>query len=267
MLDACGLERALHRDVGELIGCAQRSLDRTCNKTSSASEVSKESFQAKETPHGSPDISNRVVIQSRTVLGLTLLALSSLGCSDDRDDNPATSDDDTEMDAGAGDNGKDPVKPDPDGDDDAGPAKDDTEKLNVRVSQLSPLGGGFEYEGWVVIDGKPVSTGRFNLEEGQEEYSFDIPKENAEAAEAFVLSIEPPAEEDDPAPAKTKILGGVFKEGTAVLGLNFEAALNTDFKEAVGQFFLNISPQPAWCCLSCPTAGCTRAGWWVKMAR
>ncbi len=87
------------------------------------------------------------------------------------------------------------------------------EKLVVDVKQLSALRGGYSYEGWVVIDDAPVSTGRFNIVGEQTEYSFPIPAAQAEKAAAFVLSIEPPVSEDDPAPADTKVLGGAFDNG------------------------------------------------------
>ena len=44
------------------------------------------------------------------------------------------------------------------------PAPAPSTNVALDLSGLEPLGDGFVYEGWVIIDGAPVSTGRFNIE-------------------------------------------------------------------------------------------------------
>ncbi len=36
-----------------------------------------------------------------------------------------------------------------------------TQKLNINISGLEDLGSNFVYEGWLIVSGTPISTGRF----------------------------------------------------------------------------------------------------------
>jgi len=82
---------------------------------------------------------------------------------------------------------------------------------------LEPLSNGATFEGWLIVDGQPVSTGKFN----DASTSIDIPVvlETLENATEFILSIEP-ANDSDPAPSKTKILSGLFADDVAQLSIN-----------------------------------------------
>ncbi len=40
----------------------------------------------------------------------------------------------------------------------------DTRTLTQSFSGLDVLGADFVYEGWIIVDGAPVSTGRFNVD-------------------------------------------------------------------------------------------------------
>lgn len=109
--------------------------------------------------------------------------------------------------------------------------------LQLTFAGLEPLGEGFVYEGWVVVDGTPVSTGRFNLEaDGSQSYVSESLVEDYESATDFVLTIEP-AEGDDPAPAAAKPLAGPIVDGEAQLTHLHPAALGEDFA-AAGQFII-----------------------------
>ena len=68
----------------------------------------------------------------------------------------------------------------------------------------------------------------------------------AEAATAYVLTIEP-AVGDDPAPSDTHVLAGDLADGTATLSIAHAAALGTDFADAAGTYVLNTpsSADPA----------------------
>ena len=111
----------------------------------------------------------------------------------------------------------------------------------LEFSGLEPLGEGFVYEGWIVVDGEPVSTGRFTLDEidGERTYTAESLATQADLDNAtdFVLSIEP-AEGDDPAPADAKPLAGAIVDGVAELNIAHPAALGDDFSSAAGQFIL-----------------------------
>lgn len=113
--------------------------------------------------------------------------------------------------------------------------------IDLDFVGLEPLGEGFVYEGWIVVDGTPVSTGRFIIEEidGDRTYVADslATQSDLENASDFVLTIEP-AVGDDPAPAAAKPLGGAIVDGVAQLTHAHPAALGNDFSSAAGQFII-----------------------------
>lgn len=111
--------------------------------------------------------------------------------------------------------------------------------VSWNLTGLETLQGGYEYEGWIIVSGQPVSTGRFNVDgSGMPSVtSTMVLTEDANAATAFVLTIEPPMD-PDPAPAATKILGGDFNGNQAPLTVAHGAALGDDFTAATGSFIL-----------------------------
>ncbi len=107
------------------------------------------------------------------------------------------------------------------------------------LAGLEHLGEGFVYEGWVIVDGEALSTGRFGLDQdGVPELSmFVLTPEQVEGAEAFVLSIEPDTG-DAPEPSAVKILGGDLMDGEADLSIAHPSALGTDLADAVAPYIL-----------------------------
>lgn len=103
--------------------------------------------------------------------------------------------------------------------------------LILSLDGLEALGNDFVYEGWIIVDGSPVSTGTFTDVDFPQTFSVNTAQLNS--ADAFVLSIEP-AVDIDPAPAATKVLRGVFVGNVAMVDTN----LVGDFSNASGQFFL-----------------------------
>ena len=118
---------------------------------------------------------------------------------------------------------------------------DSTPSLELSLQGLENLGPQAVYEGWLVVDGAPVSTGRFSVDDQgrASKTRFDIAPAHAERATTFVLTIEP-AQGDVPAPADTHLLAGDFTAGSreASLGIAHAAALGTDLGTASGSFFL-----------------------------
>lgn len=104
---------------------------------------------------------------------------------------------------------------------------------------LEPLGENAVYEGWLIIDGAPVSTGRFSIDDaGAVQPEGAQPTLiNAAAATTVVVTIEP-AVDPDPAPAATHVLAGDVAAGAATLAVNHAAALGTDFATAAGKYVL-----------------------------
>ena len=109
-----------------------------------------------------------------------------------------------------------------------------TANLTLDLTGLEELGNDFVYEGWIIVDGSPVSTGTFSSVTFPQTYSVDATQ--LAAATTFVLSIEP-AVDTDPAPAATKILAGDFSGDAANLGLAPVIA-SGDLNNSSGAFFL-----------------------------
>jgi len=162
-----------------------------------------------------------------------------------------------------------------DSDDDSTPTT--TSDLTIDLTGLEELGDDFVYEGWVIVDGSPVSTGTFSSVVFPQSYTVDA--EQLASATAFVLSIEP-AVDPDPAPADTKILAGDFSGNSAsVNSNNIVADLTTstgkyilatptdtdDTNEESGIWFLDNTVDPAVQGLELPTlsAGWKYEGWVV----
>lgn len=128
-------------------------------------------------------------------------------------------------------------------DDDDATAAETTSSLNLSLSGLEDLGSDYKYEGWVIVNDAPVSTGLFtvNSSGALSETSFDVDSEMLETATAFVLTIEPTVD-PDPAPSATKLLVAPFSGDTATVADHIVPGINTDgdgdFHDAAGIYFL-----------------------------
>ena len=109
-----------------------------------------------------------------------------------------------------------------------------TTTLSLALENLEPLGDGYVYEGWVIVDGAPVTTGRFDDPAGGD---FEIATHDADGAQAFVLTIEP-AVDDVPEPSAVQVVAGDITDSLADLSVAHGAALGTDLADAAGTFIL-----------------------------
>jgi len=127
----------------------------------------------------------------------------------------------------------------------------DDATLNLQFAALDQLGDDYVYEGWLLVNGSPVSTGRFtsNTADVQTASMAD-----AQAATKYILTIEP-AQGDDPAPADTHVLAGDIIDSSAVLSIADGAALGTDFVNSTGSFIIATPSDPA--------ASYTQGIWWL----
>ncbi len=112
-----------------------------------------------------------------------------------------------------------------------------TTQLELGFEGLEPLGAEYVYEGWLIVDGEPVSSGRFNLRPGQSKVISHVSPSDLDQAAMFVLTIEP-AHGDDPSPSATHVLAGAFEGSVAGLNAAHPAALGDDFTSASGGFIL-----------------------------
>ena len=104
--------------------------------------------------------------------------------------------------------------------------------LTLNLDGLEALGDDFVYEGWIIVDGSPVSTGTFSSVDFPQ--TFNVNSEQLAMATTFVLSIEP-AVDSDPAPAATKILAGDFSGTLASVNSN---GIVADFSTSTGNYIL-----------------------------
>ncbi|MEN7550532.1 anti-sigma factor [Rapidithrix thailandica] len=123
-----------------------------------------------------------------------------------------------------------------DDDDDNGPVD---KNLQLSVNGLTDLGSGYAYEGWLIVNGTPKSTGVFTVDGSGmlSKSGFKIPVSDLSNASAFVLTIEP-SPDSDPAPSEAHILAGDFSNGSANLSVAHTAALGDDFGDAAGKYIL-----------------------------
>lgn len=108
--------------------------------------------------------------------------------------------------------------------------------LTLNLQGLSNLGDNEVYEGWIMVDGIPQTTGTFTVNDtGMVSSStFQVTTEDLESATAFILSVEP-ANDPDPEPSEIKILSGAFSGNSAMVNTN---EMIGDFTGISGTFFL-----------------------------
>ena len=114
-----------------------------------------------------------------------------------------------------------------------------SQTLTLNISGLEDLGSSFEYEGWIIVSGSPVSTGKFTVDgSGQlSQTVFNVNMSDLINATDFVLTIEPNPD-PFPAPSSVHILGGSFSNYDAQLSVAHPAALGNDFSGIEGKYIL-----------------------------
>ena len=107
--------------------------------------------------------------------------------------------------------------------------------ISLNISGLEDLGSDYVYEGWLIVNGAPVSTGTFMVDANGmlSKTTFSLKASDVDNASTFVLSIEP-ANDTDPAPAATKMMAGDFNGANASLNTD----LVGDFSNASGKYIL-----------------------------
>lgn len=115
-----------------------------------------------------------------------------------------------------------------------------TPMLDLNFKNLENLGSAAVYEGWLLVDGAPVTTGRFTVNDNGvlSQSSFAVSQSHFDKATAFILTVEP-AVNDVAAPSDQHLVAGGFDSSRyAGLLTSHPAALNTDFTSASGSFIL-----------------------------
>ena len=118
--------------------------------------------------------------------------------------------------------------------------KDDMDaNLTLNINGLEDLGSDYAYEGWIMVDGSPKTTGTFTVDGNGElsKTSFSLDKDDLDKATAFILTIEP-SPDSSPDPSHVHILAGDFTDNAASLTIDHSAALNNDFSSSAGKYIL-----------------------------
>ena len=147
--------------------------------------------------------------------------------------------------------------------------KNKTEDLIVNIVGLEDLGSNFVYEGWIIVEGSPISTGTFTVDGNgtMSQTTFPVNKKNLEDATEFVLTIEP-ANDSDPQPSQLKILAGEFVSFNTAGQPGHEALLSHSHSSAIG---VDLSAAAGSYILATPTDGTTGTNetsglWWLDPA-
>jgi len=114
-----------------------------------------------------------------------------------------------------------------------------TKGLTFNISGLENLGTDYVYEGWIIVSGAPISTGRFSVDDNGDlsQNSATLSIDDVESATTFVLTIEPTVG-DDPAPSDVHLLAGDFTGNTGQLTIDHAAALGNNFSTVSGSYIL-----------------------------
>ncbi len=122
-------------------------------------------------------------------------------------------------------------------DDDA--TLDTTSEFQLNIDGLEDLGSDYAYEGWIIVDGAPKTTGVFTIDANGNlsTNTFAVDADDLTNASTFVLTIEP-SPDNDPAPSSVHILGGDITDGIANLTIGHATALGTDLMSSTGNYIL-----------------------------
>ncbi|MDP3311924.1 hypothetical protein [Lutibacter sp.] len=114
-----------------------------------------------------------------------------------------------------------------------------SQNLTLNITGLEDLGPNYKYEGWIMVDGSPVTTGTFSVNSTGvlSQTSFPISSTNLSKASKFILTIEP-FPDSNPAPTATHLLAGDFASDNAALSIGAPEALANNFTAAKGKYVL-----------------------------
>lgn len=129
---------------------------------------------------------------------------------------------------------------------DSGTSSTANQTLRLSFSTLDALTNGFHYEGWAIIGGNPVSTGKFNVDAngdivdlaGSPISNGDFNTgEDLSTASVIVITIEPSGDTDD-IPSSTKYLGGDVASLATSLSPAHGSSLGNTYASSAGSYIL-----------------------------
>jgi len=114
-----------------------------------------------------------------------------------------------------------------------------SQTVTLDINGLEDLGANYQYEGWLIVSGMPVTTGTFTVDANGmlSQTVFGVNISDLINATTFVLTIEP-IPDPDPLPSSTHILAGNFTNFDAPLSVGHPAALGDDYLSIDGKYIL-----------------------------
>jgi hypothetical protein len=114
-----------------------------------------------------------------------------------------------------------------------------SQTVTLNINGLKDLGANYQYEGWLIVGGTPVTTGTFTVDTNGmlSQTIFSVNQSDLINATTFVLTIEP-IPDPDPDPSNTHILAGNFIDFDAPLSVGHPAALGDDYSGIDGKYIL-----------------------------
>lgn len=114
-----------------------------------------------------------------------------------------------------------------------------SQTVTLNINGLKELGANYQYEGWLIVGGTPVTTGTFTVDTNGmlSQTIFSVNQSDLINATTFVLTIEP-IPDPDPDPSNTHILAGNFIDFDAPLSVGHPAALGDDYSGIDGKYIL-----------------------------
>lgn len=124
------------------------------------------------------------------------------------------------------------------GDDDDGSAPS-TQVLTLNFDGLPNVGPNYAYEGWIMVNGSPKTTGVFTVDDAGNlsQSTFTLDQSDLTDATAFILTIEP-SPDNDASPSDVHIFAGDFSGNSAQMSVGHPAALGHDFQSSTGGYIL-----------------------------
>jgi hypothetical protein len=119
------------------------------------------------------------------------------------------------------------------------PPPGNTRNLVLNISGLGDLGSTAQYEGWIIVNETPVSTGKFTVNQNGvlSKTHFPVNNDQLNNATAFVLTIEP-VPDNSPIPHDRHILAGEFSGNSASVTTMHGEALGADLTTGTGTYIL-----------------------------
>jgi hypothetical protein len=114
-----------------------------------------------------------------------------------------------------------------------------TKNIILDITGLKDLGSSAQYEGWILVNNNPVSTGKFSVNPNGtlSKTVFTVNADQLNNATAYIITIEPNPD-NSPVPHDRHIMAGEFSNNNANLSVGHAEALGVNLAASTGSFIL-----------------------------